>query len=195
MTMFAPSSYEELAVMLRDAVAIATGPNPGPVAIRWSKTMPPRVDSSEVGFGVHARCVRRGEDACIVAVGKTLESAREAARLLDAEGISVTLWDPRCTKPLDPSMLADAATHPVVLTLEDGLREGGIGAAVADQIAELTATAAVAPRVRVVGTPLAFIPHGRPDAVLAELGLGPFGIAEQVRDLVRSRTFATIGAR
>ncbi len=193
MTMFAPSSYEELAVMLRDAVAIATGPRPGPVAIRWSKTMPPRVGPHEVGHGTRARCLRKGDDLCIVAVGKAVEAAGQAAALLENEGISVTLWDPRCVKPLDEAMLRDAARHRFVLTVEDGLREGGIGSAIADQLGELSLAAPTAPRVRVLGTPLAFIPHGNPDAVLAELGLGAHGIAEQARALVHSRSFEPVG--
>jgi 1-deoxy-D-xylulose-5-phosphate synthase len=193
MTMFAPSSYEELAVMLRDAVAIATGPHPGPVAIRWSKTMPRRVNATEVGRGLHARRLRRGEDLCIVAVGKAVEAAEHAADLLEREGISTTIWDPRCVKPLDEEMLHDAARHPFVLTVEDGLREGGIGSAISDRLSELTLSWPTTPRVRVLGTPLAFIPHGKPDVVLAELGLGAHGIAEQARNLVHARSYDTAG--
>ena len=43
-------------------------------------------------------------------------------------------------------------------------------------------------RVQVVGTPLSYIPHGSPDAILRELGLGPLGIAEHARQLVLSST-------
>lgn len=192
MTILAPSSYEELAVMLRDALAIATGPNPGPVAIRWSKTKPPRVDMSEVGHDLSARRLHQGADLCLIAAGKTLEAAKQARELLEAGGISVSLWDPRCVKPLDEAMLRDAARHPWVLTLEDGLREGGMGTAIADRLSQLTHHWPVAPRVRVVGTPLAYIPHGKPDAILAELGLGAHGIAESARELVLSEPRHTI---
>ena len=50
----------------------------------------------------------------------------------------------------------------------------------------------VAPRVRVVGTPLAYIPHGKPDAILAELGMGPHGIVETAREFVLSEPRHTI---
>jgi 1-deoxy-D-xylulose-5-phosphate synthase len=186
LTMLAPSSLEELDVMLKEAVAIASGPQPGPVAIRWSKTLPPRVGPKEVGSGLRARRLREGDHVCIIAVGKAIEAANGAVDLLAREGILASLWDPRCIKPLDPTMLFDAARHPFVLTVEDGIREGGIGAAIADQLAEMSLSSASAPRVQVVGTPIAFLPHGNPDAILAELGLGPHGIAEQARMLVQS---------
>ena len=184
MTMFAPSSYEELAVMLRDAVAIATGPRPGPVAIRWSKTIPPRLFPGATGSGVKAWHARQGTDLCIIAVGKTLEAALAAAAALEADGISVTVWDPRCVRPLDPAMLADAAGHPYVLTVEDGMRDGGIGSSIRDALVERTMKAPLAPRVRVLGTPCAFIEHGNPDALLAQLGLDATGIAASARELV-----------
>jgi len=188
LTMLAPSSLEELDVMLREAVAIASGPQPGPVAIRWSKTLPPRVGPAEVGSGLRARRLREGDHVCIIAVGKAIQAANEAVDLLAREGILASLWDPRCIKPLDPAMLFDAARHPYVLTIEDGIREGGIGATIADQLAEMSLPSERAPRVQVVGTPIAFIPHGNPDAILAELGLGAHGIAEQARMLVHSRS-------
>ena len=50
-----------------------------------------------------------------------------AADMLAADGVSVSLWDARVVKPLDPAMLADAGRHPYVITVEDGLRDGGVG--------------------------------------------------------------------
>ena len=186
MTMFAPSSYQELQIMLEEAVKIARGPNPGPVAIRWAKTNAPHVGPNEVGSGLKARRVLEGDELCIIAVGKMLGAARDAAAELREQGISVTLWDPRCIKPLDREMLFDAARHPFVLTIEDGVREGGIGSMVADQLSEITLGTASAPRVRVLGTPIAFIPHGKPDAILAELGLDAAGITASALSLVHA---------
>jgi 1-deoxy-D-xylulose-5-phosphate synthase len=177
--------------MLDEAVSIVTGPEPGPVSIRWSKTNAPHVAEHEVGSGRAARRMRSGDELCIIAVGKMLSTALEAADQLRAEGLSVTVWDPRCVKPLDPGMLTDAARHRFVLTAEDGLREGGIGSAIADQLAELTRHAADAPRVRVLGTPVAFIPHGKPDKILADVGLDTAGITASARSLVHARSAET----
>src|SRR3546814_5337142 len=78
-----------------------------------------------------------------------LAAARDAAETLSAEGIEATVWDVRFV-PLDPAMIADAAEHPIVITIEAGIREGGVGSMAADSIAA-PVTAAPPPRVRVLG--------------------------------------------
>jgi 1-deoxy-D-xylulose-5-phosphate synthase len=80
-------------------------------------------------------------------------------------------------------MIADAARHPVVLTAEDGIREGGVGALITDRIAVADPHVAP-PRVRVLGTPIAYIPQGKPDAILSELGLDAAGLEAEARALV-----------
>ncbi len=180
MTLFAPSSYQELGVMLHDALDLCEGP----AAIRWSKTAAPSVDEAEVGTGLSARKVRPGRDICILAVGKMREAAEEAAAALANDGIEATVWDVRVV-PLDPEMLRDAAQHPVVLTAEDGIREGGVGAMIADAISQLD-DAGSPPRVRVLGTPMAYIPHAKPAAIFADLGLDGPGLEAEARALVAS---------
>jgi 1-deoxy-D-xylulose-5-phosphate synthase len=172
MTVFAPSSYQELQMMMADALDLD-----GPAAIRWAKTAARTVPEHEVGHGLRGRKLRDGRDVCLLSVGKMLDAAEAAADALEAEGVSVTVWDGRVVKPLDPDMLAHAATHPVVVTVEDGLREGGAGDAIRDALVTLDSAA----HVEVLGTPVAYIPHGKPDAILAELGLDADGIARAVR--------------
>jgi 1-deoxy-D-xylulose-5-phosphate synthase len=188
MTMFAPSSYQELQVMLDEAVAITTGPEPGPVSVRWSRAPAPHVAEHEVGCGLTGRKVREGDELCIIGVGQMLGAAVQAADLLRDEGHSVTVWDPRCVKPLDPAMLEDASRHRFVLTVEDGLRAGGIGSAIADELAELTFGAAAPPKVRVLGTPVAFLAHGKPDEIFADLGLDAAGITASALSLIHARS-------
>ena len=188
MTMFAPSSYQELQVMLDQAVAITTGPNPGPVSVRWSRAAAPHVAEHEIGHGLRGRKVREGDELCIIAVGQMLGAAVKAADSLRAEGHSVTVWDPRCIKPLDPAMLDDAARHRFVLTVEDGLRVGGIGSAIADELSELTLGVAVPPKVRVLGTPVAFMAHGKPDEIFAEIGLDAAGITASALSLIHAES-------
>ncbi|CAN5701710.1 1-deoxy-D-xylulose-5-phosphate synthase [soil metagenome] len=178
MTMFAPSSYEELQVMLHDALEITTGP----VALRWPRTAARHVGEDEVGHGLSGRRVRGGTDVCLIGVGKMLIAAEEAADLLAERGISATVWDPRVVVPLDPAMVADAAGHPAVVTVEDGLRIGGVGTAISDAVA--TTGDGPVPPVRVLGTPVAFLPHGDADDILAELDLDAAGIANEVERLL-----------
>jgi len=180
MTMFAPSSYQELQQNLRDAIGI-TG---GPVLIRWAKTAARQSAEGDVGAGLTARQLRNGNDLCIISVGKMLDAAEAAADQLEADGVSVTLWDARVVKPLDPAMLADAARHHHVITVEDGLRDGGIGAMVADELAELTVGRSHPPKVRVLGVPCTYIPHGKPDAIMAEIGLDAAGITASAVSLL-----------
>jgi 1-deoxy-D-xylulose-5-phosphate synthase len=177
MTVFAPSSYQELQVMLRDALAITTGP----VAIRFPGGAAPQVPLDQVGSGLRARQVRQGGDVCLLAVGKMLGPALDAAQMLEAEGVATSVWDVRVVAPLDPEMLLDASRCPVVVTIEDGIRDGGAGSIAADAIAELAACEpardGLPPRVVVLGTPVRFVPQGRPDDILADLGLDGPGIA------------------
>ncbi len=180
MTIFCPSSYQELQQMLADAYEITTGP----VCIRWPKTPAPTVPDSEVGRGLKARCVRSGSDVCIIGVGKMLGAARAAADELEADGISATVWDPRAAKPLDDAMLENAATHPLVVTIEDGLADGGIGGSIDLALTE-RAGSDDRPEVRVLGVPTRYIPHGKPDAILADLGLDGPGVARTIRAIVQ----------
>ena len=182
MTVFAPSSAQEVGIMLRDALDLD-----GPSAIRWPKTPAPQATVEHVGSGLSARCARTagtagdGErDVCILAVGKMLEAAEAAAALLEAEGVATTVWDVRVVKPLDRVMIADAARHRLVVTVEDGIRIGGAGSFMADAIASLD-PGRHAPPVLILGTPPEYIPQGKPAAILASLGLDSSGIATSAR--------------
>jgi 1-deoxy-D-xylulose-5-phosphate synthase len=181
MTILAPSSYQELGQMLRDALATVEGP----VAIRWPKTNAPSVSPDQVGHGLEARRTREGRDVCLLAVGKMLEAAEGTADALAADGVSATVWDVRAVKPLDPRMIVDASHHPLVVTIEDGIRDGGAGAAMADAIATSALDEGrIGPPVRVLGTPVAYIPHGKADDILRDLGLDTAGVTAEVRRLL-----------
>jgi 1-deoxy-D-xylulose-5-phosphate synthase len=173
-TMFAPSNHAEVARMLTDALDLCTE---GPSVIRFPKTMPP-TGSDETGSGLSARRAREGSDVCLIGVGKMLGAASAAADRLAGSSVEATVWDPRVVKPLDPEMLNDAAGHRLVVTIEDGLRDGGIGAAIADSLSKLAPTGG--PQVRVLGVPSAYLAHGKPDAILARLGLDAEGIVDEV---------------
>ena len=181
MRVLAPSSAQELEVMMADALLLA---DDGPVAIRYPRGRARQVSEHEVGSGLGGRRIRGADSpadaVCIVAIGKLVAAAERAAADLAEAGIDVTVWDARCCAPLDAEMLADAAAHRAVVTVEDGIRDGGIGMAIAAAIAELS------PAVPTVslGLPTRFLPHaGTPDEILAALGLDHAGIAAAVRRL------------
>ena len=68
--------------------------------------------------------------------------------------------------------------------VEDGLRDGGIGAAIADALSKLAPVGG--PQVRVLGVPSVFLAQGKPDAILARLGLDADGIVDEATAWVRS---------
>jgi 1-deoxy-D-xylulose-5-phosphate synthase len=176
MTVFAPSAAEEIGPMLRTALELT-----GPSAIRFPKTAPRHIREEEVGTGLHARQLRQGDGSvCLLGVGKLLEACLAAADELADEGIEATVWDVRVVSPPDPDMLADAARHALVVTVEDGVRHGGAGAFLIDAMdTELNGTRG--PLTRVLGIPRQFIAQGKADDILASLGLNGSGIAESVR--------------
>ncbi|MCH7790243.1 MAG: 1-deoxy-D-xylulose-5-phosphate synthase, partial [Acidobacteria bacterium] len=173
MVIFAPSSYQELQTMLAEAYAYTDGPS----AIRWTKTAAPSVSEHEVGEGFAGRKVRSGERVCLIGVGKMLSVASEAAELLEADDINATVWDPRVVKPIDEAMLADAEKHSLVVTIEDGLADGGAGAAIRAALGDRSPTTVV----RVLGVPTRYIAHGNASVILASLGLDAPSVADTVR--------------
>ncbi len=176
MRVLAPSSAQELAQMLHDAATLVEA---GPIAIRYPRGAARQVPEQEVGSGLAARKAVVGSGStCIVAVGKMLETAEKAAAALAADGDQVTVWDARCCAPLDPEMIADAAAHDQVVTIEDGIREGGIGMSIADSVCALDQST----HVEVLGLPTKFIPHDpKSEAILARFGLDVDSVVELIR--------------
>ena len=176
MRVLAPSSAQELAQMLHDATTLVDS---GPIAIRYPRGAARQVGEHDVGSGLLARRVRSGSGTCIIAVGKMLETAEKAAEVLAADGVEVTVWDARCCSPLDPAMIADAATHDRLVTIEDGIRDGGIGMAIGDAVCSLHGDT----ELHVLGLPTKFIPHDPKSAtILARFGLDVDGLVAAVLD-------------
>jgi 1-deoxy-D-xylulose-5-phosphate synthase len=182
MRVLAPSSAQELQVMLHDALELA---DEGPVAIRYPNGTAPQVGEHEVGVGLRANQLRRGDGSvCILAIGKLVTYANHAADALAKQGVDATVWDVRACAPLDSAMIADAAAHRAVVTCEDGIRDGGIGMTIADQIHAVAGDV----HVEVLGLPSRFISQGKPDHILAQLGLDADGIAAAARRSISHHT-------
>ena len=190
MTLMAPSSYQELQAMLEDALEIDSGP----VAIRWSKTAAPHVEESQIGSGLRGRKVREatGASVCLLAVGKMLAAAAEAAEILSERGVEATVWDVRVVTPPDEEMLEDALSHQMVVTIEDGLKDGGAGEHIARKMQDTfrsqseTSPEAAFPEVKILGVPATYIPQSSADNILRSLGLDADGIAKAVKDQLRA---------
>jgi 1-deoxy-D-xylulose-5-phosphate synthase len=172
MTVFAPSSAEEVPVMLESALSMST-----PTALRYPKTLPKPFDG-RVGSGLDAREVARGDGSlCVLAVGKMAPTAWSARALLGEDAERVTLYDVRVLPP-DSRMIDDALTHERIVTVEDGTRHGGAGTLMVSAIrARAEELERPFPTTRILGVPRVYLEHHYPDELLAELGLDPQGLA------------------
>ncbi len=179
MTIFAPSSADEIPGMLADALSLD-----GPAALRFPKTLPKPFDG-QTGIGLHAREVTRGDGSlCVLAVGKMAPAAYEALSLMGEESSRVTLYDVRVLPP-DPDMIDDAVRHQRIITIEDGTRHGGAGTLMVSAVRERAQDLELnVPTTRILGVPRAFLDHNKPDALLAEIGLDASGLAKALSRLL-----------
>jgi 1-deoxy-D-xylulose-5-phosphate synthase len=179
MRVLAPSSIEELQQMLHDAMPLSSS---GPVVIRYPKGTARSVGTAAIGSGTTSHTLASGDGRiAILAIGKMVGAAEKAIESLTAAGINATLIDVRCCAPLDPAMISLAASHTAVLTCEDGILDGGIGASIATAIHALNPTT----RVESLGVPTQFIPHNKPEVILARFGLDAAGITAAATRLVQ----------
>jgi 1-deoxy-D-xylulose-5-phosphate synthase len=118
----------------------------------------------------------RAPDVLLVAVGAMATMCLEVADRLAAQGIGVTVVDPRWVLPPPPAVVGLAAGHRLVVCVEDGVRTNGVGAVLAQAVTDADCTA----RVRCVGLPRAFPEHGSRTQVLAASGLTAQDIARDV---------------
>ncbi len=175
----APADATELCALLETALSLD-----GPVAIRFPRgTVPATPDLPVEPLPVGRWEERRkGRQALLLAIGRMVEVAEAAAERLAAEGIECGVINARWLKPVDPRLPEWVRQHPVVVTAEDNVGTGGFGAAVLEALAPH----GLAGRVRVRALPDRFLPHGRPAEILRGLGLDPDGLAEAVRQALRS---------
>lgn len=180
LTLLAPSCEEDLVELLDVAVELD-----GPVLVRFPKgAVTPRSalgPNANVPVGaLGARTLRTGADVCILAVGDRVAAALGAAEQLAEQGVEVAVHDVRSVRPLDPALVVEAARSPLVVTVENGVVEGGAGTTIAAAIERATGPRARPPMVH-LGVPTQYIPHGDPGRILAALGLDAQGIVAAVQ--------------
>jgi len=128
------------------------------------------------GDGVDVLFRADGEDVLIVGIGPMAHLAVEVAERLRAQGIGATVVDPRWVVPVAPSVVELAARHRLVITIEDGIRVGGIGTRVRQVLRE----AGVDTAVDELGLPDAFIDHASREQILEDAGLSAAKIAQDI---------------
>ena len=170
LVVMAPTDEDECRQMLYTAVQ-----HPGPSAVRYPRgggngTVPQaQMRALPIGKG---EVVRHGRGIALLAFGSLLGVAREVAETLDA-----TVANMRFVKPLDAELVAQlAASHELIVTLEESAVIGGAGAEVARVLDSLAAR----PRVLRLGLPDHFIDHGDQGQLLASVGLDRAGILASI---------------
>jgi len=151
-----------------------------PAAVRYPRGSGPGVELAAemralpVGKGeVLRRSAAEKGRVAILSFGSMLKPALEAGAELDA-----TVADMRFVKPLDAELATElAATHDVVVTIEENAVMGGAGSAVAEALAERSITT---PLLQ-LGLPDRFIDHGDQAQLLASVGLDRKGIVSAIR--------------
>ena len=171
MIVAAPSDENECRQLLYTAYQ-----HEGPAAVRYPRGNGPGVaieDSMEALPVGQSRSLREGNRVAILAFGALTPAAHEAGEALDA-----TVIDMRWVKPLDrDAIIKAAASHSLLVTVEDHQRMGGAGSAVN----ELLHDEGIVVDVMNLGLPDHFIHHGKRDVLLAEAGLDAAGIEQQIR--------------
>jgi 1-deoxy-D-xylulose-5-phosphate synthase len=170
MIIAAPSSEAECRMLLSTCYR-----HPGPAAVRYPRGQGPKelpafnLDTLEIG---RAHCRRTGQsDIVILAFGSRVFAALEAAEPLDA-----SVYDMRWVKPLDTDVLDAVADAKLIVTVEEHQRMGGAGSAVSEYYVDQ----GVQPRLLSLALPDRFEAHGKPEAMLARVGLDSQGILQAI---------------
>jgi 1-deoxy-D-xylulose-5-phosphate synthase len=173
MRVAAPRDAVRLRELLREAVADDTGPT----ALRFPKAaagndiaVVDRVGSMDI--------LRRDEasDVLIVSVGALAGLSLDVADRVSAQGLGVTVVDPRWVLPVDAGLPALCAGHELIVVIEDGVIAGGIGSAVSRELRGRGLRVPVCD----IALPQQYLTHGRRADVLADAGLSAQEVARQV---------------
>jgi 1-deoxy-D-xylulose-5-phosphate synthase len=169
----APRDAARLRELLGEAVAV----DDAPTVVRFPKG-PPNADIEAVGTaGGCDVLVRNGlKDVLIVGVGSMAATSVDVAERLVAQGIGVTVVDPRWVKPVDPALLDLAREHRLVVSVEDNGVVGGCGAVLLQTLND----ARIETPVRLHGIPQRFLGHAKRAKILEDIGLTAQSIARSI---------------
>jgi 1-deoxy-D-xylulose-5-phosphate synthase len=178
----APKDENELQHMLKTAIE-----HTGPVSLRyprgegWGVELDKEIRRFEIGRG---ELLRSGSDVAIVGIGQTVLPALRAAGDLSSLGIDAAVVNARFVKPLDKDLLREVMSRtPNLIVVEDHVLHGGFGGAILEFIAEERLSYM---RVRRLGVPDRFIPHGTQDELRKLCGIDQEAITQCALQLVRS---------
>ena len=163
------------ATRLREELGEAVAVDDGPTVVRFSKgsvgTEFDAVRRTDDGVDVLREAPHK--DVLIVTVGPMAKIGLEVAERLAAQGIGATVVDPRWVVPVAASVIELAREHRIVVSIEDGVRVGGIGTRIRQDLR----AAGVDTAVDELGLPDEFLEHASRDEILERVGLTSQAIA------------------
>ncbi|GAA0960713.1 1-deoxy-D-xylulose-5-phosphate synthase [Frigoribacterium faeni] len=170
----APRDASRLREELREAVAVSDAPT----VVRFSKGSVGTEHEALARLDDGVDVLHRGErdDVLLVCVGPMASVGLDVAARLADQGIGATVIDPRWVVPVASSVIELSRTHRLVVTIEDGVRVGGIGTRIRQDLRQ----AGVDTAVTELGLPDEFLDHGSRAEILEEVGLTPQAIARDV---------------
>lgn len=185
--MMAPRDEAALVDMLHTALVY----NDGPVAIRYPRgegvgvPLPSTPTAIDIGVG---EVLTRGDGSvALLGYGTGVGLAQGAAQVLAEAGIGATVADARFAKPLDTELINElAAEHELLVTLEEGVLQGGFGAGVLEHLADN----GLPVQLLRVGLPDRFVTHGAPALLHEEVGFTPDAVAKRIAERLAQKAKA-----
>jgi 1-deoxy-D-xylulose-5-phosphate synthase len=171
-------------VELRNLMYTAQLPDKGPFSIRYPRgngfDLDWERDFQEIPIG-KGRQISKGQDLAILSIGHPGNFVVEASKLLQNEGIKIAHYDMRFVTPIDQNILDEVANNfNRIITVEDGIIEGGFGSAVIEYYSSTFKNI----KVRRLGISNRFVEHGSQAQLYRECGFDAEGICNAVREMV-----------
>ena len=171
--LFAPRDGARLVAALRKSIDKADHPT----VIRFSKGAIPADIPAEATYDfADILKVNDQPDVCIVSIGGMATTAMEVATTLQSSGYSVEVIDPVQVLPINEALVSHLSDRDYVVTIEDGLLDGGIGEAIGSALRTLNSNTRVTP----LGIPKKFLDHASRKSILHALKLDAQGITATI---------------
>ena len=188
MTIAAPRNGDELRRLMYTSLTLE-----GPIAIRYPRgraKATPSGTTDPVAIGRGER-LKDGNDLAVLTIGTVADDAAEAIRRAEeGTGLSIAHYDMRFVKPIDSEILEEVASKNCpIITIEDGIADGGMGSAVLEWLADHINTGdshgKAMPRVIRMGVPDRFIPQGTPAQLHKLCGYDTEGIYTTIKSVIK----------